>query len=152
MKFMNPAEACMLFSVVFFPIATLSAQEVFDPPSGTPLQLQNIPGVPSGALLTERGRELAFELKNLRRSRDAMGSRHPNRAVVDKRIGEVERLLKAWAPAEPEKNPFRSRDGQDHSGQSQLNESDLRQLVVQLMMKVQSLEARVAKLEARLSN
>ena len=81
----------------------LNAQEGLSP---IERDLKNVPGVPSGALLTERGRELAFELKNLYRSKESMGPRHPSLSAVEKRIKSVKELLKAFAPAE---NPFDSR-------------------------------------------
>ena len=114
----------------------------------TPLekQLKNVPGVPAEALLTERGRELAFELKNLLRSKNGMGPRHPSLPDVEKRIEATRELLKAYAPAE---NPFKKKDGGGDQPEKMLNEYDLRQLVLRLSKRVEQLEKRVAKLEGK---
>ncbi|MEL6109957.1 MAG: hypothetical protein AAFU85_28430 [Planctomycetota bacterium] len=122
----------------------LSAQEGLSPIERS---LKNVPGVPPGALLTERGRELAFELKNLYRSKENMGARHPSLPTVEKRIKSVKELLKAFAPAE---NPFdrETKDKQTGSANT-LNEFDLRQLVVQLSKRVEMLEKRVEELERK---
>lgn len=120
----------------------LSAQEGLSP---IERDLKNVPGVPSGALLTERGRELAFELKNLYRSKESMGPRHPSLSAVDKRIKSVKELLKAFAPAE---NPFDSAQKNKDSSKM-LNEFDLRQLVVQLTKRVEMLEKRIEELERK---
>lgn len=103
---------------------------------------------PSAALLTERGRQLATELKMLKRSREAMGDRHPTLPVINKQIEAIEEQLKAWEPAfgGTEANPFRPDDAKQAP---QVNEYDLRQMVIRLNARVEELEKRVAVLEKK---
>ncbi|MEO1526310.1 MAG: hypothetical protein AAFX06_12795 [Planctomycetota bacterium] len=108
-------------------------------------QFKDVPGVPAGALQTERGRELAIELKNLYRSKQSMGPRHPSLPTVEKRIEAVKSLLKAFAPAE---NPFKGKDNSD-ADPNMMNDYDLRQLVLKLNKRVEQLEKRVEELEGK---
>ena len=104
--------------------------------------------VPRAALLTERGRQLADELRMLKRSRDSMGSRHPTLPLINQKIAAIKEQLEAWEPAfgEPEANPFHS-DSQ--SATPMLNEYDLRQMVIKLNRRVEMLEKRVSELEKK---
>lgn len=100
--------------------------------------------VPRAALLTERGRQLAEELRLLKRSRESMGSKHPTLPLVNKRIEAIEEELQAWEPAigPPADNPFHP-----NPGKPQMNDFDLRQMVIRLNKRVEALEKRVAELE-----
>ena len=103
--------------------------------------------VPRAALLTERGRQLAEELRMLKRSRDSMGSKHPTLPLVNKKIEAIQEQLEAWEPAvgEPPENPFHP----NQEPKPQMNEYDLRQIVIRLTKRVESLEKRVAELERK---
>ena len=99
--------------------------------------------IPRAALLTERGRELAEELRMLKRTRDSLGSKHPTLPVVLEKIEQVKLQLQAWSPSGAgAENPFRP-------GQSkpEINQTDLRQIVLQLSMRIEQLERRVQTLE-----
>jgi len=109
--------------------------------------------IPEAALLTERGRQLAQELKMLRRTRATLGSKHPTLPLIVKKIEAVEEQLEAWEPAfgTPPPNPFQpqsSRSGSTRMSTSpQMNEYDLRQMVIRLTRRVEELERRVSQLE-----
>lgn len=102
--------------------------------------------VPQAALLTERGRQLAQELQMLRRSRAAMGSKHPTLPLVNEKIAAIEEQLEAWEPAygETPDNPFDA-----EKAAPKMNEYDLRQVVIRLSKRVEQLERRVTELERR---
>lgn len=102
--------------------------------------------VPKAALMTKRGAELADRLKWLQRSEASMGRNHPLLPEVRAQIRGVREQLKAWAPA-PEDNTFEAFDLKRRM--PQMNEEDLRQLVVELAEKVADLDDRVTKLERR---
>ncbi|MEM6473937.1 MAG: hypothetical protein AAF802_30580 [Planctomycetota bacterium] len=105
--------------------------------------------VPEAALLTERGRQLAHELKMLKRTRDTMGPKHPTLPVVEKKIDAVLELLSAFEPAygDSTDNPFRK--GGEKTDPDMINEYDLRQIVLRLSKRVEQLEARVTELEGK---
>ena len=98
--------------------------------------------VPQAALLTERGRQLAEELRMLKRSRESMGSKHPTLPLINQKIEAITEQLQAWEPAE---NPFHP--GDEQQKKPQINDYDLRQMVIQLNKRVEMLEKRVAELE-----
>jgi hypothetical protein len=102
--------------------------------------------LPQAALLTERGRELAKQLRLLKRARDSMGSKHPTLPSVNKQIEGIEEQLQAWEPAMGDKaeNPFQTSRS---TPTPQMNEYDLRQIVIRLNKRVEALEKRVADLE-----
>jgi len=101
--------------------------------------------IPEAALLTERGRQLANELRLLRRTRSTLGSKHPTLPLVEKQIAAVEEQLEAWEPAfgKPPANPFHP----EAEAMPQMNEYDLRQIVIRLSRQVEQLEKRVEQLE-----
>ena len=103
--------------------------------------------IPEAALLTERGRQLAKELRMLRKARDSMGSKHPTLPLVKDKIEAIEEQLEAWEPAfgDPPENPFHPND--DSAPSPQMNEYDLRQIVIRLTKRVEALEKRVTQLE-----
>ncbi|QDV43182.1 hypothetical protein Enr13x_30370 [Stieleria neptunia] len=103
--------------------------------------------IPRAALLTERGRQLAEELRMLKRSRDSMGSKHPTLPLVNKKIEAIEEQLEAWEPAvgAPPPNPFHPQQ----EAKPQMNDYDLRQIVIRLTKRVELLEKRVAELEGK---
>ncbi|OYP33034.1 hypothetical protein [Rhodopirellula sp. MGV] len=101
--------------------------------------------VPNAALLTERGKELTEEMRVLKRNLAAMGERHPSRPTVEAKIEAIQEQLQAWEPAYGnESNPFRAAEAMP-----QMNEYDLRQLVIRLNKRVELLEQRVSELEAK---
>ncbi|TWT56253.1 hypothetical protein CA85_44350 [Allorhodopirellula solitaria] len=114
-------------------------------------------GVPPAALLTDRGRALAENLRNLRRTRANLGSKHPTLPVIEKAISETEQQLRAWLPGDPvEENPFESRDApptakppaaESSAANAGMNDTDLSQLVLRLHVRIEKLENRVRKLE-----
>lgn len=108
---------------------------------------ENAP-IPEAALLTERGRQLAQQLRLLRRTREGLGAKHPTLPVVEKKIEAVLEELSAWEPAygDAEENPFRPGAKKDPK---MLNEYDLRQLVLRLAKRVEQLEGRIEKLEGK---
>ncbi|MCC9601428.1 hypothetical protein LOC67_12805 [Stieleria sp. JC731] len=98
---------------------------------------------PKAALLTERGKQLWEERKLLKKNLESMGSKHPNRPGVEAKIEAIEEQLQAWEPAP---NPFRA--GSDEPTSPQMNDYDLRQVVIRLTKRVEALEKRVSVLEA----
>lgn len=100
--------------------------------------------VPEAALLTERGQELAQRLRYLRRSESNMGDRHPSLPSVREEIKQVIQQLQAWAPLTPEASGDKGAQGRPSL---QMNDRDLRQLVIQMANRIEQLEARVKKLE-----
>ncbi len=123
----------------------LSAQTGSQDKSGS--KAKSADEVPRAALLTERGRQLAEELRMLKRSRDSMGAKHPTLPLVNQKIEAIEEQLEAWEPAigEPPPNPFHP----DQESKPQMNDYDLRQIVIRLSKRVESLEKRVAELEGK---
>ena len=102
--------------------------------------------IPEAALLTQRGAELADRLKWLRRSEQSMGKNNPSLPEVREQIEGVLGQLKAWAPA-PDTNTI---EGSDLKRKvPQMNDEDLRQLVLQLVQQVADLQTRVGALERR---
>ncbi|TWT54651.1 hypothetical protein Pla22_23010 [Rubripirellula amarantea] len=110
-------------------------------------------GVPASALLTDHGRALAEELRNLRRTRSNLGEKHPTRSGIDRQINDILLQLKAFVPAEPDdENPFLkqpNRIREPLSSNPAINDTELRQLVLRLNERVNDLEYRLKKLEAK---
>ncbi len=114
-------------------------------------------GIPPAAYLTDRGRELAENLRSLRRTRANLGAKHPTLPVIEQAIAETQQQLRAWLPEDPiAENPFKNRDTTPPATQAgppakaasvTMNDADLRQLVLRLYKKIESLEARVRTLE-----
>ncbi len=102
--------------------------------------------IPRAALLTERGRQLADQLRVLRRAEASMGLKHPNLGAVQKQIEEIKEQLEAWAPGSD------SKPGEDAAADAvpKMNEKDLKQLVLRMSAKIERLERRVDALERRL--
>ncbi|QEF99602.1 hypothetical protein Mal15_36680 [Stieleria maiorica] len=123
----------------------LSAQNGSQDPSDS--KAKSADEVPRAALLTERGRQLAEELRMLKRSRDSMGAKHPTLPLVNQKIEAIQEQLEAWEPAigAPPQNPFHP----DLESRPQMNDYDLRQIVIRLTKRVESLEKRVAELEGK---
>ncbi len=129
--------------------------------AGTDPRMKLNDGIPPAALLTDRGRELADSLKNLRRTRANLGPKHPTLPVIEQAISDTEKQLQAWLPNGTEnENPFKTRDAAPressldvgrNSSPAGMNSTDLRQLVLRLHERVEALEARVQALE-RLRN
>ncbi len=107
--------------------------------------------IPEAALLTERGTELVDRLKRLRYTESQMGSRHPSLEDVQNQIASVKQELQAWVPAIKTKSDDAEEDDVETAERAlaQLNEEDLRQLVVRLSMDVYKLRNRVVELESQ---
>jgi len=102
--------------------------------------------VPQAALLTERGQQLADRLQHLRRAEANMGDKHPSLPDVQQQIEEIKVQLEAWTPAA---NPFRASNELPIRQIPQMNDEDLRQLVLRLTDDIRLLEQRIERLERR---
>ena len=102
--------------------------------------------IPKAALLTERGRQLAEELRMLRRNVANMGAKHPALEETKAEIEAVKMHLEAWAPAP---NPFRAGERVSVRAIPQMNDEDLRQLVIRLTDDIRLLEQRLERVEKR---
>ena len=105
--------------------------------------------IPEAALLTERGKQLADRLRNLRYAEAQMGSKHPSLPSVQAEIESIKDELQAWVPAIKPKNG--NGDDKVESAEmalAQLGEEDLRQLVVRLTLDIHRLRNRVVELES----
>jgi uncharacterized membrane protein YdfJ with MMPL/SSD domain len=118
--------------------------------------------VPRAALLTERGRQLSSELRILLESRKSLGEKHPSMPIIKQKIEAIKEQLRAWEPAmgAPAPNPFQARADDSATAKSrtadsatanrpQMNEYDLRQVVIRLTKRVAALEKRVSDLESQ---
>ncbi|MDF1845051.1 MAG: hypothetical protein P1U77_26860, partial [Rubripirellula sp.] len=104
--------------------------------------------IPPALLLTERGRELAKELRQLRRSEASMGARHPLMPQVRKQIEAVKEQIAAWSPRVQQFSEDKSSSVAD--ALAEMNEQDLRQLVLRMAGKLSQLEQRVESLERQI--
>ena len=105
--------------------------------------------IPKAALLTERGQQLAERLRMLRHNEKNLGGKHPALPEVQLQIEEVKLQLEAWSPAP---NPFRSGVGTADVPMRaipQMNDEDLRQLVIRLADDIRLLEQRLERVEKR---
>ena len=75
-----------------------------------------------------------------------MGAKHPAREATETQIEEIKLQLQAWAPAP---NPFRGGGEVPMQAIPQMNEEDLRQLVIRLTDDIRLLEQRIERLERR---
>jgi hypothetical protein len=73
-----------------------------------------------------------------------MGARHPSLPSVRQEIKEVIKQLEAWAPNTTDGN---GKDGERSKPLLQMNDRDLRELVIEIANKMEQLEDRVKKLE-----
>ena len=104
--------------------------------------------IPKAALLTERGQQLAEQLRSLRRTEANLGSRHPSLKSVREKIAQIKEQLAAWAPRVADTDGGRGKAVAD--AVPEMNERDLRQLILRMSAKVDQLEGRVRELEKRL--
>ncbi len=109
--------------------------------------------IPEAALLTDRGTELAQQLRLLRWSEARMGPKHPALPDVRQQIADVEELLKAWQIAP---NPFRLSDITEPDqllagNATDMNERDLQQIVLILAKEVQDLNHRLSLVNRRVN-
>tara|TARA_R110002049_G_scaffold4601_5_gene32079 strand:- start:120597 stop:121013 length:417 start_codon:yes stop_codon:yes gene_type:complete len=102
--------------------------------------------IPKAALLTERGQQLAERLKMLRHNEASMGPKHPAMEETRLQIEEVKLQLEAWSPAP---NPFRGGGEVPMRAIPQMNDEDLRQLVIRLTDDMRLLEQRLERVERR---
>ena len=137
--------AVLVVSLAVF-LATQSNAQTGPEADSDPGAAKSAAPVPRAALLTERGRQLAEELRLLKRSRESMGAKHPTLPLINTKIAAIEEQLQAWEPSygEPAENPFHP-----NPEKPQMNEYDLRQIVIQLNKRVEQLEKRVTELESR---
>ncbi|WP_182865918.1 hypothetical protein [Stieleria mannarensis] len=109
--------------------------------------------IPKAALMTDRGTELAQQLRVLRWNEARMGPKHPALPDVRQQIADVEELLKAWQIAP---NPFRlsdvaGADDQLAGNATAMNEADLQQIVLILAKEVQDLNHRLSVVNRRVA-
>ena len=118
----------------------------------SPPERQSLPSaeseIPPALLLTERGRALAEELKQLRRSEASMGPRHPLLAQVRNQIASVKEQIAAWSPRAQQFSEDKSKSLPD--ALPEMNEQDLRQLILRMAGKIAQLEQRVELLERQM--
>jgi len=107
------------------------------------------PDVPASALLTDRGRQLADRLSQLKRSYAAMGPRHPSKRTIEEEMALVKEQLKAWSANADSSTADGERSEPLAKALPEMNETDLRQLILRLVVKVELLEQRVLELETR---
>ncbi|MEM8668597.1 MAG: hypothetical protein AAGG48_13845 [Planctomycetota bacterium] len=103
--------------------------------------------LPPALLLTERGRALAEELKQLRRTEASLGGKHPLLPEVRARIAGVKEQIEAWSPRVQQFSPDRSKPLPDVL--PEMNDQDLRQLILRMAAKIAQLERRIETLEER---
>ncbi len=109
-------------------------------PPTTPVMKDEIP---ESALLTDHGIELASRLRMLRNSEARLRKKHPCFNTVQTEIKSIKRELAAMSAV-----PTLASETNLSIEQSPLmSNRDLRQLVVQLVGKIDHLEDRIAKLE-----
>ena len=146
MKYQNQMIGVVLASLLATLLVTHLNAQTKPTPAGDSPSAKGGDVVPRAALLNERGRELAEELRMLKRSRESMGSKHPTLPLINNKIEAIQEQLEAWEPAvgQPAENPF-------HPSQSkpQMNEYDLRQMVIKLNKRVEMLEKRIDLLEQK---
>ncbi len=101
--------------------------------------------VPAAALETVEGRQLAVQLRNLRQSESGMGPNHPSLGAVRAEIEAVKQRLGTFSPNEGKTND--ENRGPTASAVDRMSDGDLRQLVTQLMVRIEQLERRIFVLE-----
>ncbi len=103
------------------------------------------PDVPAAALETVEGRQLASQLKNLRLSEATMGANHPSLAGVRKEIQAVKQRLATFKPNDG--LAVDSNRGPTATTVDKMRDGELRQLVSQLLERIEQLERRIFVLE-----
>ena len=119
-------------------------------------------GVPAAALFTADGRELASQLRSLRRSESVIGLNHPARASIVTEISVIKGRLAAIG----KQNTLASAEQSDSESDTVIDtpaapetgkrpksireSTDLRELLTQLRGTIAKLEARVMSLERRM--
>ena len=104
--------------------------------------------VPQAALQTERGKELADRLRNLRFTESQLGSKHPSLSSVKEEIKSVKEELQAWVPAiKTKKKTDDDKVETVETALAELDEDDLRQLVVRLALDVHKLRSQMTELK-----
>ncbi|MGB7346544.1 MAG: hypothetical protein WBD20_20150 [Pirellulaceae bacterium] len=106
--------------------------------------------IPESALLTERGMELAAQLKRLRYTEATLGSKHPSMASVREQIVSIKRILKSWGEADEEQSDAEPAEKEivivSEAVLDSLSKDDLKQLVVRLATDVSRLRQRLEEL------
>lgn len=146
------AKFCSSIAAILTIFAAAAIAPSQNPFREAPAERQNSPldenEFPPALLLTERGRALAKELRQLRRSEASMGARHPLMAQVRKQIEAVKEQIAAWSPRVQQFSEEKSSSVAD--ALPEMNEQDLRQLVLRMAGKLSQLEHRVQLLEQQI--
>jgi capsule polysaccharide export protein KpsE/RkpR len=100
-------------------------------------------GIPQAAMESEIGRQLADQLRRLRRAEATMGENHPAIGTIREEIKQIETQLQAWLPKAEQEKP-------GGGVAEDTNRDELRQHVLRMSIQIQRLEARVDALEKRL--
>lgn len=100
-------------------------------------------GIPDAAMESDRGRQLADQLRRLKRTEATLGKNHPSLGTVREEIKQIEEQLQEWLPKAGPATP---------SGEAATAAShdELRQLVLRMAVQIQRLESRVDALEKKL--
>ncbi|EMI16538.1 secreted protein [Rhodopirellula maiorica SM1] len=104
--------------------------------------------IPAAALLTIDGKRLAQQLRNLRRSEASMGAGHPSLGAVRAEIEAVKQRLATFADTS-DANASQSQGDMAKSARAMTGDQ-LRELVVQMSVKIDQLERRIFVLERQL--
>ena len=114
-------------------LTTLAFGQIKDAASARPVASEIDDAIPAAALRTQRGRQLAERLMQLRRAEATMGPKHPSLGAIQAEIADVKDQLGAW-PADV----------------ATLNDEDVKRLVLRMSVKIEQLEARIVALERQM--
>lgn len=109
--------------------------------------------IPESAFLTERGLELAAQLKRLRYTESTLGSRHPSLPSIQEQIVSIRRILKSWGDEDVDLQDLVDDEREkeivivSETVLDQLSKNDLKQLVIRLAADVSRLRERLSELE-----
>ncbi|NND98693.1 MAG: hypothetical protein HKN47_15335 [Pirellulaceae bacterium] len=105
--------------------------------------------IPDAVLQTDRGTELAEQLRMLRYNESTLGSKHPAMETVREQIADIKDELDSLASDfRPEDGTTVTVDETTPRSLAQLSELDLRQLVLRLSTDVSTLRDRISELES----
>ncbi|MFK7738285.1 MAG: hypothetical protein AB8B50_19835 [Pirellulaceae bacterium] len=150
---MKPAAYLGVVVLVAY-VTTVGAQTgtpVRPPQTGTPQEQASSEGVlPPKAYFTQRDSSLERELLLLKESESRMGESHPQLPAIRKKIRDLEAEVEAFHSIP---NPFRRLENEGLGPRDivqQLNDEELRTLVVRLSIDVKDLRSRVVSLEKQI--
>ena len=107
--------------------------------------------------MTDRGTELANRLRFLRLAEQTMGAKHPSFESVLQEIEDIKTELTAWSSHNAELTTKQNQTVTDSENEydadflPEMNDRDLRQLVLRLVGRVRQLEDRIEAIEAKVS-